>query len=84
MSLPQSHSQVTVVVERFKFRVLLNMWEQIGTAFALVLVIEGIMPFINPGGFRETTRVISELEDNTLRIIGFSSMMGGVILLYLV
>lgn len=60
------------------------MWEQMGMALALVMVIEGIMPFINPEGFRETLRLISEMEDNTLRIIGFSSMMSGVILLYLI
>lgn len=55
-----------------------------GMTLALVLVIEGIMPFMNPEGFRETLRMISEMEDNTLRIIGFSSMMGGVVLLYLI
>ena len=60
------------------------MWEQIGTALALVLVIEGMMPFLNPQGFRETLRMISEMENNTIRTIGFLSMMGGVILLYLI
>ena len=60
------------------------MWEQIGIALALVLVIEGIMPFLNPQGFRETLRTVSEMEDKTIRIIGFSCMMCGVILLYLV
>lgn len=60
------------------------MWEQMGIAVALVLVIEGMMPFINPEGFRETVRMISEMENNTLRIIGFSSMMSGVVLLYLI
>jgi len=58
------------------------MWEQMGIAVALVLVIEGMMPFINPEG--ETVRMISEMENNTLRIIGFSSMMSGVVLLYLI
>jgi hypothetical protein len=60
------------------------MWEQIGSALALVLVIEGIMPFLNPQGFRETLRMVSEMENDTLRIIGFLSMMSGVILLYLI
>jgi uncharacterized protein len=60
------------------------MWEELWIAIALILVIEGIMPFLNPTGWRKTLRTISEMDDNTLRTIGFSSMIFGVILLYLV
>jgi uncharacterized protein YjeT (DUF2065 family) len=60
------------------------MWEELWIALALILVIEGIMPFLNPTGWRKTLRQVSEMEDKTLRIIGLSSMIFGVILLYLV
>ncbi|RKZ50791.1 MAG: DUF2065 domain-containing protein [Candidatus Parabeggiatoa sp. nov. 3] len=60
------------------------MWEELWIAIALILVIEGIMPFINPKGWRKTLRTVSEMDDNTLRTIGLSSMLFGVILLYLV
>ncbi|MDH5517555.1 MAG: DUF2065 domain-containing protein [Gammaproteobacteria bacterium] len=52
-------------------------------AVALLLVIEGIMPFLNPIKWRETMQQISQFSDNALRWIGLSSMLAGVILLYL-
>ncbi|HAI70258.1 MAG TPA: DUF2065 domain-containing protein [Gammaproteobacteria bacterium] len=60
------------------------MWEELWIAIALILVIEGIMPFLNPKGWRKTLRTVSEMDDNTLRTIGLLSMTFGVILLYLV
>jgi uncharacterized protein YjeT (DUF2065 family) len=60
------------------------MWENIGIALALILIFEGFMPFINPKGWRETLRIVSEMNDKTLRIFGLFSMVFGVILLYLV
>jgi len=60
------------------------MWEQFGIAFALLLVIEGMLPFLNPSGWQKTLRAISEMPAQKVRIIGFLSMMVGVILLYLI
>lgn len=60
------------------------MWEELWIAIALILVIEGFMPFLNPAGWRKTLRMVSEMDDETLRIIGLISMISGVILLYLV
>ncbi|KHD06892.1 hypothetical protein PN36_31680 [Candidatus Thiomargarita nelsonii] len=60
------------------------MWEELGIAFALLLVIEGIMPFLNPSGWRKTLRTVSEMDDKDLRIIGFLSMAIGVIVLYII
>lgn len=51
-------------------------------AIALLLVIEGIMPFLNPTKWRETMQQISLLSDNVLRWIGLGSMLIGVVLLY--
>ncbi len=60
------------------------MWKEFFIAFALLLVIEGIMPFINPNVWRKALEATSKLNNNTVRLIGFLSMMSGVILLYLI
>ena len=54
------------------------------TAFALVLVIEGILPFLIPAIWREAFRRLTEMSDGQVRFIGLSSMVAGVLLLYLV
>ncbi len=53
-------------------------------AFALVLVIEGILPFLVPGLWRETFRRLIEMSDGQIRFIGLTSMLAGLLLLYLV
>jgi len=60
------------------------MWDSLWMATALLLVIEGIFPFLDPKGMRRSMLMIAELDDRTLRIIGLFSMLGGVALLYLV
>lgn len=60
------------------------MWQDLFTAIALVLVIEGIMPFLNPAGFRNTMAMIAQMDNKVLRIIGVASMTAGVVLLYIV
>lgn len=57
--------------------------EDLMAALALVLVFEGIMPFLSPNGWRNTMLQASQLSDRTLRIIGLASMLVGVILLYM-
>lgn len=54
------------------------------TAFALMLVIEGILPFLVPTLWRETFRRLTEMSDGQLRFIGLTSMLAGLLLLYLV
>lgn len=53
------------------------------TAFALMLVIEGILPFLVPSIWRDTFRRLIELSDGQLRFVGLSSMVAGLLLLYL-
>jgi uncharacterized protein len=57
-------------------------WTDLISAMALVLVIEGIMPFISPNSWRDAMLQASKLEDKTLRIIGFGSMLLGALILY--
>ncbi len=49
-----------------------------------MLVFEGIIPFINPQIFRKTLISASQMNDSSLRVIGIASMLGGVLLLYVV
>ena len=60
------------------------MWQDLFAAVALVLVLEGILPFLNPQQFRKTLVMASQLDDKTLRTIGCFSMAIGVVVLYLV
>lgn len=53
------------------------------TAFALVLVIEGMLPFLVPAMWREVFRRLIEMSDGQIRFLGLSSMVAGVLLLYL-
>ena len=52
------------------------------TAFALMLVLEGMLPFLLPGVWREMFRRIIELSDGQIRFFGLSSMLLGLLLLY--
>jgi hypothetical protein len=56
-------------------------WSDLLAAFALYLVIEGIMPFVSPRGWKQSIELIAQLSDRQLRIIGLLSMIAGVILL---
>jgi uncharacterized protein len=60
------------------------MWRDVGVAIALLLILEGVFPFINPAGLRRTMQTISQLPDQPLRLIGLTSMLVGLLLLYLV
>lgn len=53
-------------------------------ALALVLVIEGLLPFAAPNLWREAIRQIAEMDENRLRMFGAGSMAAGLALLYLV
>lgn len=52
-------------------------------ALALMLVIEGILPFIAPKLWRETFRRATELADGQIRFVGLTSMLAGIVLLTL-
>ncbi|HPE78464.1 MAG: DUF2065 domain-containing protein [Gammaproteobacteria bacterium] len=60
------------------------MWQDLWAALALMLVIEGILPFANPAGFRSLLRMAGEMDDRSLRNGGLFTMLAGLVLLYLV
>jgi len=53
-------------------------------AFALMLILEGVLPFLAPKVWRETFRRITQLSDGQIRFIGLSSMIVGLLLLAVV
>ena len=57
------------------------MWNDLLTACALVLIIEGILPFASPKTLRNVWQNISTMSDQALRIMGLVSMLVGVVLL---
>ena len=58
-------------------------WNDLLTAIALLLILEGLMPFLSPSRLRETYRQLLELPDKTLRTIGLVSVIAGILLLFL-
>jgi len=60
------------------------MWQDLFSALALVLVLEGLLPFLTPGGYRKAMITMLQMDDNKLRIMGLSSMLAGLFFLYLV
>lgn len=60
------------------------MWHELLIAVALVLVIEGVLPFLSPGGMRRAWSQMAGLDDRTLRIAGLVSMLFGALILHLV
>jgi uncharacterized protein YjeT (DUF2065 family) len=59
-------------------------WNDLWGAFALYLVLEGVLPFLSPGGAKRAFTTMSQLEDRILRRIGLGSMIAGCVLLFLV
>ena len=51
-------------------------------AFALMLVIEGLLPFLAPNAWRETFRRLMQLSDGQIRFIGLTSMIAGLVLMF--
>jgi len=59
-------------------------WEDLFSAMALVLVIEGLLPFAAPGSLKKTLAGMLALEDRALRLMGLASMLLGLVILYFV
>jgi uncharacterized protein YjeT (DUF2065 family) len=60
------------------------MWNELWIAVALMLVIEGIVPFMSPDTVRRMIVTMAQMDDRSMRIAGLLSMLAGVGLLYLV
>ena len=59
-------------------------WTEILTAIALVLIIEGMVPFVGPRKYRQIVAQMAQLSDNHLRTVGLVIRVSGVALLFIV
>jgi len=51
-------------------------------AFGLMLVLEGMMPFLFPSAWRETLHKLTQFQDGQLRFLGLTLMLSGLLLIY--
>ena len=50
-------------------------------ALALMLILEGVLPFLAPNLWRDTFRKIMQMTDGQIRFVGLSAMIVGLLLL---
>ncbi len=60
------------------------MWNELWIALALLLILEGVFPFLSPEMVRKALAAIHQLTDSQLRFAGLTSMLTGVLLLYII
>jgi uncharacterized protein YjeT (DUF2065 family) len=59
-------------------------WGDFVAALAILLVLEGLLPFLNPGGAKRVFAKLANLADSELRIAGTVSVCIGLLVLFLV
>jgi uncharacterized protein YjeT (DUF2065 family) len=59
-------------------------WSDLLAAVALLLVLEGLLPFISPGSTRRVFQQLSQMMDRELRVAGVIAMAAGLVLLFVV
>lgn len=59
-------------------------WSDLLTGFALYLILEGVLPFLSPDGWRRSMGMIAGLPRGQLRMFGLVSMVAGLVLLFVV
>ena len=62
----------------------MEVWKQIAVALSMVLVIEGILPFLSPRRWRSVAELAGRVDDRTVRMLGLCSMLAGTAMLYMV
>jgi hypothetical protein len=58
-------------------------WTDLLNALALVMIIEGLLPFASPSRLKQTYAEIAKIPDKILRIVGLLSVIAGILLLFL-
>jgi len=59
-------------------------WQDLLTAVALLLILEGLLPFASPESIKKVYKTMVETPTSTLRMFGLASIVAGLILLYLI
>ena len=52
-------------------------------ALALLLILEGLIPGLNPGMWRQLMQQLAQMEDRKIRLVGLGSMVAGAVMLSL-
>ena len=60
-----------------------GFWDLLLGACALMLVIEGLLPFFSPTSWRRVFEKATQLSDGQIRFLGLSSMLAGLVMLFL-
>ena len=53
----------------------MNIWHSLAQAVCLMLVLEGIMPFLAPDRWRRMAQLLAQVNDRSMRIMGLVSML---------
>jgi len=61
----------------------MSFWHELAVAFCLMLVLEGVIPFLYPQRWRALVAQLALVEDRSLRLMGLVSMLVGTGILYL-
>ena len=61
----------------------MDFWQVFPVAIALVFIIEGMMPFLSPGRWRQMLAMAVQMDERSVRYVGLGSMVFGVFLLYI-
>jgi uncharacterized protein YjeT (DUF2065 family) len=56
-------------------------WVILASAIALVLIVEGLLPFLSPGAWRRVFERALQLTDGQIRLLGLSSLLAGTLIL---
>lgn len=62
----------------------MDFWQVLPVAVALVFIIEGMIPFVSPGRWRNLLALADQMDDRVIRNLGLGSMLFGLAILYLV
>lgn len=62
----------------------MTLWDELWIATALLLVMEGVVPFMSPVTMRRALVMMAAMDDRVMRLAGLASMVLGVAILYLV
>jgi len=61
-----------------------SVWLDLARAFCLMLVLEGIMPFLAPSRWRNMAALLAQIDDRSMRRMGLVSMLLGAGALYFI
>lgn len=60
----------------------MSEWQALAAGFAFYLILEGLLPFFNPSGFKQMLAMVEQMSEQSLRRMGAVMLILGVILLF--